>query len=147
MSWSRHNDEREYDELVNWEARLNREGPFFRRLFDEHGVRTVADVGAGSARHAILFRSWGLDVTAIDPADDMLELAGENARRLGSDVRIEKGGFGEVAGILGAYRATGRIAYGPGAVSGDVGDAASRGAGDAAKRKQDAEISARKDRE
>ena len=55
--------------------------------------------------------------------------------------------MGAAAGILGAYRATGRIAYGPGAVSGDVGDAASRGAGDAAKRKQDAEISARKDRE
>jgi len=51
--------------------------------------------------------------------------------------------MGAAAGILGAYRATGRIAYGPGA----VGDDASRSAGEAVKRKQDADPSARKDRE
>lgn len=100
MTFGRHNEEREYDELVNWDARLAREGPFFRGLFERFGVRSVADVGAGSARHAILFRSWGLDVTAIDPSDDMLELARENATRLASDVRIVKGAFGEVARIV-----------------------------------------------
>jgi ATP synthase protein I len=51
--------------------------------------------------------------------------------------------MGAAAGILGVYRATGRLAYGPGAVS----DAASRDAGDAAKDKQDADRSARNDRE
>ncbi|HSQ21650.1 MAG TPA: class I SAM-dependent methyltransferase [Coriobacteriia bacterium] len=101
MSWGKHNEEREYDELVNWDARLTREGPFFRRLFDEHDVRSVADVGAGSARHSIMYRSWGLDVTAIDPSSDMLELARENAELLGSDVRIVEGGFGDVALIVG----------------------------------------------
>lgn len=101
MSWSRHNEEREYDELVDWDRRLAREAPFFERLFAEHGVRSVADVGAGSARHAIMFRSWGLDVTAIDPSEDMLELARENAARLESDVRIVAGGFGDVVRIAG----------------------------------------------
>lgn len=101
MSWGKHNEEREYDELVNWDARLARQAPFFRTLFEEYGVRTVADVGAGSARHAIMFRSWGLDVVAIDPSDDMLELARENAERFGSDVKIAEGGFGEVTEILG----------------------------------------------
>lgn len=101
MSWGKHNEEREYDELVNWDARLTREGPFFKRLFADHRVGRVADVGAGSARHSILYRSWGLDVIAIDPSEDMLELARENAERLGSDVRIEAGGFGDVARICG----------------------------------------------
>jgi len=101
VSFGTHNEEREYDELVNWDARLTREGPFFRRLFEERGVRSVADVGAGSARHSIMYRSWGLDVTAIDPSPQMLELARENAARLGSDVRIVEGGFGEVARIAG----------------------------------------------
>lgn len=101
MSWGKHNEEREYDELVNWEARLAREAPFFQRLFEEYDVRTVADVGAGSARHAIMFRSWGLDVVAIDPSPDMLELARENAERSGSDVRIVEGGFGQVAELMG----------------------------------------------
>lgn len=48
--------------------------------------------------------------------------------------------LGAAAGILGVYRATGRIAYGPSAVSRDAGD-------DAVKRKQDADPSARNDRE
>ncbi|GAB4281975.1 MAG: hypothetical protein Kow0067_01780 [Coriobacteriia bacterium] len=101
MSFGKHNEEREYDELVNWDARLTREAPFFRRLFTEHDVASVADVGAGSARHAIMYRSWGLDVTAIDPSDDMLEMARENAAAAGSDVRIVKGGFGDVHELLG----------------------------------------------
>lgn len=102
MSLNARNEEREYDELVDWNARLTREGPFFRRLFAECGVRSVADVGAGSARHSIMYRSWGLDVTAIDPSPQMLQLARENAARLGSDVRIVEGGFGEVAHIVGS---------------------------------------------
>ncbi len=99
---AKHNEEREYDELVDWDRRLAREAPFFRELFDAHGVRSVADVGAGSARHAIMFRSWGLDVTAIDPSADMLALARENAEAADSDLRIAEGGFGQVAGLLGA---------------------------------------------
>ncbi|PKQ38084.1 MAG: hypothetical protein CVT59_02315 [Actinobacteria bacterium HGW-Actinobacteria-1] len=98
---AKHNEEREYDELVDWDRRLTREGPFFRELFSAHGVRSVADVGAGSARHAIMFRSWGLDVTAIDPSEDMLALARENVEAAGSDLRIVEGGFGQVAGMLG----------------------------------------------
>lgn len=101
MFEAKHNQEREYDELVDWDRRLTREGPFFRQVFAEHDVRSVADVGAGSARHAIMFRSWGLDVTAIDPGADMLELARENAAAAASDVRVVEGSFGEVAGILG----------------------------------------------
>lgn len=101
MSFGKHNEEREYDELVNWDARLTREGPFFERLFAEHGVRSVADVGAGSARHSIMYRAWGLDVWAIDPSVDMLELARENVERLGSDVPVVEGGFGDVARIVG----------------------------------------------
>jgi SAM-dependent methyltransferase len=101
MTFGKHNEEREYDELVNWDARLTREGPFFKRLFAEHGVRSVADVGAGSARHSIMYRSWGLDVWAIDPSAEMLELARENAERLASDVPVIEGGFGDVARIVG----------------------------------------------
>lgn len=101
MFEAKHNEEREYDELVDWDRRLTREGPFFRELFSARGVRSVADVGAGSARHAIMFRSWGLDVTAIDPSEDMLALARENAEASSSDLRIVEGGFGDVAGLLG----------------------------------------------
>lgn len=90
----------DYDVLVDWEKRLAREGPFFRALFERHGVRSVADVGAGSGRHAILFDSWGLEVWAIDPSEEMLEQARANAERFGADVRIVRGAFGEVSALL-----------------------------------------------
>lgn len=102
-------DEREvapaadYDEFVNWEKRLAAEAPFFRSLFEANGVSSVIDVGAGSARHAIMFAWWGLDVTAVDPDDSMLAQAEANAERFSSEIRagggslrIVKGGFGEL---------------------------------------------------
>ncbi len=50
--------------------------------------------------------------------------------------------MGAAAGILGVYRATGRLAYGPGAVSDP-----SPPKGETAKRQQNADASARNDRE
>jgi len=96
----------DYDTFVNWEARLTREGPFFRRLFDELGAHNIIDVGAGSARHSLLFASWGLTVDAVDPDDSMLEQAEANVARdaektaeAGGAVRLIRGGFGELASL------------------------------------------------
>lgn len=91
----------DYDDFVDWDARLSREAPFFRELFEAVGVRRVIDVGAGSARHAIMFATWGLEVIAVDPDDSMLAQAEENVRRFapeieagGGSVRVVRGGFG-----------------------------------------------------
>lgn len=62
-----------YDRLVEWSKRLAREGPFFRDLFEAHGVRRVADVGCGTGHHAAMFHSWGLDVEGTDISPAMLE--------------------------------------------------------------------------
>jgi SAM-dependent methyltransferase len=93
----------DYDEFVNWDKRLANEGPFFRELFEAEGVRRVVDVGSGSARHAILFATWGLDVVAVDPDESMLAQARANAERFAGDIAagggslaIAKGGFGEL---------------------------------------------------
>lgn len=91
----------DYDQLVNWTARLEREAPLFRTLFKQADVRSVADVGAGSGQHAIMFASWGMDVTAIDPDPWMLERARANVAEAHSSVVVAQGGFGQVAGILG----------------------------------------------
>jgi len=93
----------DYDTFVNWDKRLANEGPFFRELFEREGVRRVIDVGAGSARHAIMFATWGLDVVAVDPDDSMLQQAHVNAATFVHDIAVNsgsldivKGGFGEL---------------------------------------------------
>lgn len=88
-----------YDRFVDWEKRLEREAPFFRRVFGEHRVTTVIDVGCGTGRHAVLFSSWGLDVTGVDPDAGMLTSAREHARERRSSARFMQGGFGELAGL------------------------------------------------
>jgi SAM-dependent methyltransferase len=100
----------DYDTFVNWDARLAREMPFFARIFAEVGVRSLIDVGAGSARHAIAFAEQGIAVDAVDPDDSMLAQAmanvaeaGERIAEAGGELRLVRGGFGDLAALgLGA---------------------------------------------
>lgn len=94
----------DYDQFVDWGKRLAREAPLFRRVFDEVGATTAIDVGAGSARHSIMFATWGMAVDAVDPSDSMLAQAEENVARAtaeieaaGGQLRVTKAGFGELA--------------------------------------------------
>ena len=93
-----------YDTFVNWDARLKRELPFFRRVFDDVGAKSVIDVGAGSAKHSIAFAEWGMAVDAVDPDDSMLAQAETNAAaaaeaiaEAGGELRLVRAGFGELA--------------------------------------------------
>jgi glycine/sarcosine N-methyltransferase len=89
----------DYDRFVDWGKRIEREMPFFRLLFAEHGVRSVIDVGCGTGRHASLFAAWGLDVTGVDPDPAMLEQARAFAFHQASSARFVEGGFGELAAL------------------------------------------------
>lgn len=93
-----------YGDFVDWDMRLTREGPFFRDLFQAANVQRVIDVGAGSARHAILFASWGLAVDAVDPSESMLAEAAENLSTFAGDVAsgggsvvLTQAGFGDLS--------------------------------------------------
>jgi glycine/sarcosine N-methyltransferase len=90
----------EYDRFVDWNKRLGREGPMYREIFSLHDVHSVADVGCGTAKHAILFASWGLEVTGIDPDPAMLAQAQANVDASPETVTLVQGGFGEVARLL-----------------------------------------------
>ncbi len=96
----------DYDQFVDWEKRLGREAPFFRRVFDEVGAASVIDVGAGSAKHSVMFAEWGLSVDAVDPDESMLAQAAANAAEAadriaeaGGELRLVKGGFGDLASL------------------------------------------------
>jgi SAM-dependent methyltransferase len=96
----------DYDTFVNWDARLARELPFFRAVFDEVGAESVVDAGAGSARLSAAFASWGMAVDAVDPDDSMLASAQANAARFaeriaeaGGELRLMRGGLGELSAL------------------------------------------------
>ena len=67
-----------YDAMIDWPKRLGNEGPFYRRLFESSGVRSVIDVACGTGRHAALFHQWGLRVEGADDSRAMIERARKN---------------------------------------------------------------------
>lgn len=89
----------DYDVMVDWQARLAREIPFFEEEFARVGARTVLDVGCGTGQHAIRFAQAGLSVTAVDPSEDMLARARENIEAAGVDVKLLVGGFGSLRDV------------------------------------------------
>jgi len=69
-----------YEAMIDWAKRLNAEAPFFRRLFEKHNVKRVADVACGTGRHAAMFHSWGLEVEGSDISPNMIDRARETFR-------------------------------------------------------------------
>ncbi len=64
-----------YEAMIDWPKRLAHEEPFYRRLFQRIGVRSVVDVACGTGRHAALFHSWNLRVEGSDIAAGMIDRA------------------------------------------------------------------------
>jgi SAM-dependent methyltransferase len=67
-----------YEAMIDWPKRLDREGPFYRRLFEQYRVGSVVDVACGTGRHAAMFHSWGLRVEGADISPAMIARAQAN---------------------------------------------------------------------
>ena len=61
-----------YEALIDWPRRQGNETPFYRRLFAERSVGSLADVACGTGRHAALFHSWGMQVEGSDISPAMI---------------------------------------------------------------------------
>ena len=79
-----------YEAMIDWPRRLANDGPFFQGLFEESGVRRVAEVACGTGHHAAMFHSWGLLVEGADISPNMIERA--------------RGNFGEPDGLVWSVR-------------------------------------------
>ena len=64
-----------YEAMVDWPKRLAHEEPFYRRLFERVGARSIVDVACGTGRHAAMFHSWGLRVEGADLSPGMIDRA------------------------------------------------------------------------
>jgi len=67
-----------YEGMIDWPKRLAHEEPFYRRLFEHVGVRSLVDVACGTGRHAAMFHSWGLSVEGADVSPEMIRRARES---------------------------------------------------------------------
>jgi glycine/sarcosine N-methyltransferase len=62
-----------YDAMINWEKRLARETPLYRRVFEQVNASRVLDAACGTGRHVALFASWGLEAEGADLSPEMIQ--------------------------------------------------------------------------
>lgn len=79
--------------MVDWDQRLDREGPFFQRAFSSVGAQRVLDCACGTGHHVRLFVRWGLDAVGSDVSPARIEEARRQAREAGAAVRFEVADF------------------------------------------------------
>ncbi|MHB1166967.1 MAG: class I SAM-dependent methyltransferase [Carboxydocellales bacterium] len=82
-----------YEQMINWDKRLEREAPVFQKLFADQVVRRVLDLGCGPGNHAVMFASWGLEVVGIDPSGAMVERAKAKTKQAGVKAEFLVGDF------------------------------------------------------
>lgn len=70
-----------WDELINWEKRIQGEGSFFIDKLNEYGAKKVLDIATGTGFHSVRLLRAGFDVTSVDGSPEMLTKAFENARQ------------------------------------------------------------------
>ncbi|HVO38906.1 MAG TPA: class I SAM-dependent methyltransferase [Spirochaetia bacterium] len=87
----------DYDLMVSWEGRLEREKAFLGRICSDVGARSVLDAACGTGMHAAWFAHQGLRAAGADVSPVMIERARENARAAQVDVDFRVAGFGELA--------------------------------------------------
>jgi len=69
---------------------------FFRRLFDDNGVRSVLDCGCGTGRDLYLFHTLGRDVCGADRSEAMLDQAEANLARHGLSIPLYEADYREL---------------------------------------------------
>ena len=76
-----------WDELIDWEARVEGEGQFFIDKLKELGKYNILDVATGTGFHSVQLLKAGFNVTSADGNAQMLVKAFENAKKHGYVMR------------------------------------------------------------
>jgi len=72
-----------WDELIDWDARIESEGSFFIDTLKERDAHKILNVATGTGFHSVRLLEAGFDVTSADGSAEMLAMAFQNARNRG----------------------------------------------------------------
>jgi SAM-dependent methyltransferase len=87
----------EYDQMMDWESRLDRETPLFEKIIADHRVKTVLDAGCGTGRHCFHFLTLGVEsVVGADASQRIVELAQSRSQAIGGEARFVQAKFTEL---------------------------------------------------
>jgi len=82
--------------MTGFADRFVKERPFFRMLVDRFGIRTAVDAGAGTGFHSMLLAELGVDVTAVEISESMVQRLRLHARERSLGVRAVVGDIREM---------------------------------------------------
>ena len=83
----------DYDRMIDWGKRLEKEIPLLDKLFQEAKVKKVLDIGSATGEHCIALAEKGYNVIGIEPNYEMLRMAREKGKRKKGKIKFFKGGF------------------------------------------------------
>ena len=91
-----------YEAMIDWPKRLANEEPFYRRLIERTGAKSVIDVACGTGRHAAMLHDRQLRVEGADLSPRMIERAEQTYGR-SDTLRWVVRGFDQPVGQPGAF--------------------------------------------
>jgi glycine/sarcosine N-methyltransferase len=86
----------EYDEMTGFEDRLSKEKPLFQSLVQKYHITAALDAGCGTGFQSILLAQLGVQVTATDISEHMLQRTKENAERKGVLIETVHSSFRDI---------------------------------------------------
>ena len=79
-----------YDELTSFQKRFSKEQSLFRFLIDKYHIHTAIDAGCGTGFHSFLLTKLGVETTAVDLSNRMLQQLRHNSVKLNLKVKTVK---------------------------------------------------------
>ncbi|MBI5216578.1 MAG: class I SAM-dependent methyltransferase [Ignavibacteriae bacterium] len=77
----------DYDSMIDFEKRFNREQPVFNGLVSKYSIHSAIDAGCGTGFHSLVLAWLGVKVTAVDISSEMISRLKQRAVEM--NVNIE----------------------------------------------------------
>lgn len=88
-----------YEIMVDWDARLAHESPFFQRAFQSVHAQSVLDCACGTGHHACQFARWGLEVAGSDVSAEMVRRAEHLAATRNLQIEFQQTSFDHLSEV------------------------------------------------